>query len=110
MKMKTDHIYTLEQVKLRKVELKAIIHAEKQEMNDIAKEMQESLKPHNLLSTFVHGLIPDSSQSTVNGDSLESMVSLISSKNGKLNKFLRVAIEVLPVLFKVIKILKKKKG
>ncbi len=108
--MNTDHINTLSQVQQRKLELKALILAEKQEMSDIAKAMQESLKPHNLASSFLRGLIPADDQTPTTGDSLESMVSLFTTKNEKLNKFLRVAVLVTPIVMKIIKIFRKKKG
>lgn len=107
--MKTDHINTLAHVKQRKQELKAIIHAERLEMSEIAKSIQESLKPQNLVTTFVNGLTSNDENKTPVTDSLESVIAMFTKKNSKLNRYLRIAVMVAPIVFKIIKLLKKKK-
>lgn len=107
--MKTDHIDTLAHVKQRKQELKAIIQAEKQEMSDIAKSIQESLKPHNLINTFVNGFTSDDEKESPVTNTVESVIALFTKKNSKLNRYLRIGLMVAPFVFKLLKLLKKKK-
>jgi hypothetical protein len=109
MKTKTDHIDTLAHVKQRKQDLKAIIHAEKQEMSEIAKSIQESLKPQNLITTFVNGLGSDDTQKGPIANTLESVIEIFTKKNSKLSRYVRIAVMVAPIVFKLIKLLKKKK-
>lgn len=57
MKTKTDNIKNLQDVRQRKLQLKAKMAAQRQEILELAEDLQSELKPANLLGTVTGGLL-----------------------------------------------------